>query len=609
MRHELWIDGQRVDLSAETTITLEWVSGLFEDIGSIQLSRSYTIKLPKTVRNLRILDDPGNPAHASSKTRRYIDAQYIRNGVDLLGPAKAYVMSTDQDGIEIGLLWRTVPGLLEWRDSGLKLSDIPTLPLLRWVGNNGQPDYTGAYFAKYFSGLGAYGYPTINAAPLPSVRFWELFDHIFRAAGVRWFGYKDDELNEIDSLYWTKLLCSTHAPNRSMEIASGSRAASAEAFRIQGEGEGIAFNSWTHGWDPIVREYAGYDAFEVGENKKVRVVLNFKNDLTDYTIGIDEPIRITNRTGETIAEYYFEIDANGIEYCFADEELDLSDYDVFEVRFGGAKPNAPHPLSAYEPGLPVFSVMHAHEHIQIAHQNLFPVAENLPDMTQVEFIKGACALLGLVPVVSPNRALRFIEYSSILDTADALDWTGKVSGELVKVMSSRDDLARRNVIRYTEDVRIKPSPDAVIVTEDATLAESKDLYKLPFAASNGNVAEHYKVTSEFNDETLETVYDFEDIAIKPRVFAWAKNSDGEAYLTFPERLKGAGLVNGYYRRYQDVTRRPVDIEAHVMLNELDLVALDFTRPVYLAQTGQYYAIKTVQADDSDLCKVELIQLC
>lgn len=608
MTRELIIEGQHVDLSAETTITLEWVSGLFEDIGSIQMSRSYTITLPKTARNLRILDDPGNPAHASSKTRRYLDAQYIRNGVDLLGPAKAYVMSVGQDGIEVGLLWRIVPGLLEWRESGKTLNDLTTLPVLTWVGGNGQPNYTREYFAKYYSGLGAYGYPTINAASHPSVQFWELFDRIFSEAGVRWFGYIDDELNEIRSLYWTKLLCSTHHPSKAMEIASGSSAASAEAYNIQDEGEGIVFNNWAHGWDPIVHEYAGYDAFEVGEDKKVRVILNLKSDATDYTIGLAEPIRITDRTGETLAEYYFETDEAGVEHCSADEELDLSGHDAFEVRFGGAKPNAAHPMSAYDPTLPAFSVMHVHQHIQIKQQNQFPVAANLPDMTQVEFIKGACALLGLVPIVTPNRTLRFAEYDAILDTTDALDWTRKVSGDLVKVTPSRSGLARRNFIRYTEDVRVKPSPDAVLVTEDETIEESKDLYKLPFAASNEDVAEHYKVTSEFNKDTLETTYNVEDIAIKPRVFEWRTDSSGERRLTFPERLKGDGLARGYYGKFQDITRKPVVIEAIVKLSELDLVALDFTRPVYLAQTGQYYAIKTVQADDSDLCKVELIKI-
>lgn len=608
MRQELWIDGQRVDLSADTSITIEWVSGIFEDIGSIQLSRSYTISLPKTARNLRIFDDPGNPAHASSKVRKYLDARYVRNGVDLLGNAQAYVADVTTDSIEVGLLFRSVDGLLEWKESGKRLSDLQTLPTVEWVNSEGLPDYyTGQYFAIYYSGL-TQAYPVVNAAPHASVMFWELFERIFAEAGVRWYAFVDSDQTEMDSLYRTKLLCDGHRPNTAMEIASGSFAASASAANIQGEGEGISFNDWTHGWDPIVHEYAGYDGFEVGDNKKVRVIINLKNDLTDYTIGLYEPIRITDSAGQSIAEYFFEPDANGVEHCTADEELDLSDYDTFEVRFSGAKPNAYHPLSAYDATLPAFAVMHVHEHIQISRQNLYPIADNLPDMTQVDFIKGACALLGLMPIVTPKRVLKFVEYRTIFDDAEAVDWTSKMVGEPERVTPGLDGLARKNVIRYTEDVRVKPSPDAVLVTLDDTLAESRDLYKLPFAASNGNVAEHYRVTSEFDEETLVTTYASEDVDIKPRVFTWATNASGEQYLTFPESLRGTGLISKYYDRYQSIIRKPVIIEAIVRLNELDLVDLDFTRPVYLAQTGQYYAIKTVQADDSDLCKVELIQI-
>lgn len=607
MTHELIINGQAVDIEG-IDITLEYVSGLFQDIGSIHLSRSYTISLPKTRRNLAILDDPGNPSYDSGAVRRYLDANYYRNGVDLLGKAKAYIIGTTATSIEIGLLWRVVDGLLEWRESGKKLSDLTTLPTLTWVGSDGEPDYTGNYFARYYSGLGSYTYPTVNAASHPSVQFFELFQRIFTEAGVRWDAFIDDEQTEMDSLYWAKLLCDGHRPSKAMEIESGSRAVSATAYNIQGEGEGIAFNDWTHGWDPIVHEYAGYDGFEVGDNKRVRVVLNLKNDLANYVIGVNEPVRITDTSGQSIAEYFFEIDADGVEHCSADEELDLSGYDEFEVRFGGAKPNASHPMSAYDSSLPAFSVMHVHEHIPISQQNLFPVAENLPDMTQVDFIKGACALLGIVPIVTPSRVLKFVEYGAILDLSEAQDWTGKVSGGLERVSPRRDGMARKNYIRYAEDVEVRPSPDAVIVTEDETVAGSSDLYKLPFAASNGNVAEHYKVTSEFNDETLETTYTAEDIDIEPRVFIWQRSTSGERYLVFPESFKREGLVAKYYGRYQDAVRRPVLVEALVRLDELDLAGLDFTRPVYLAQTGRYYAVLKVQTSDTDTCKVELIQI-
>lgn len=608
MRQELWIDGQCVDLNADTSITLEWVSGLFQDIGSVNLSRSYTIRLPRTARNLRIFDDPGNPSHDSQGARRYLTARYIRNGVDLLGDARAYVSGITPEAIEIGLLWNIASGLLEWRGSGKSLNDIEHLPTLQWVGADNVPDYTNGYFAKYYSGLTA-SYPTVNAAPHPSVSFWDLFVAIFDEANIPWWGYIDDEANEIDSLYRTKILCDGHRPSLAMEIASGSSAASASAY------DGISFDNWTHGWDPIVREYAGYDGFEVGDNASIRIIINFKNCLDGYSIG-ETPIKVVGvMTDEgiadatTLAEYYFDTDAEGVEHCSVDDVVDFSGFTTFRIDFSGAPASRLLSLPAYDETLPAFSVSHVHESIVISQQNQFPVAENLPDMTQVDFIKGACALLGLASIVTASGRLTFIEYSRLLDTSRATDWTGKVAGDPESITMSAEGFAQRNYIKYTEDVEIRPSsPDAVITVDDETITSSRDMFKLPFAASNGRVAEHYRVTSEFDKETLVTTYEVEDIEIKPRIFVWETDSSGNACLTFPDYLKSDALVAKYYGVFQEIVRKPVVINALIRLHEIDLAQLDLTRPVYLRQYGHYYFIMKIQTSDTDLCKVELLQI-
>ena len=56
MRNDLlFIDGELVDLDDSTKITLNYKSNLFTDLSKIVSNNSYTIKLPKTVRNQRII--------------------------------------------------------------------------------------------------------------------------------------------------------------------------------------------------------------------------------------------------------------------------------------------------------------------------------------------------------------------------------------------------------------------------------------------------------------------------------------------------------------------------------------------------------------------------
>ena len=56
MRNDmLFIDGKLVDLDDNTKITLNFKSNIFTDLSKIVSNNSYTIKLPKTIRNQRII--------------------------------------------------------------------------------------------------------------------------------------------------------------------------------------------------------------------------------------------------------------------------------------------------------------------------------------------------------------------------------------------------------------------------------------------------------------------------------------------------------------------------------------------------------------------------
>lgn len=625
--HELIISGQRVDLGADTSITLEWVSGLFEDIGSIQMSRSYTIRLPKTARNLRILDDPGNPAHESSKTRRYLDAQYIRNGVDLLGPAKAYVVRVTSDGIEVGLLWRIVPGLQELRDSGKKLRDLTTLPTLTWIGSNGNtPDYskeipdTGVVFAHYDSGLRDYTYPEVNGATHPAITFKALFDAIARENDI---AIETSAAVDLENIL---LLCDGHHPSRRMDIDSGASSSGLFRFRVQSDGGRLlSIGNVVDGWDSphpgVVATYFLTTSPVTGKTMKkmyldVRLA-HFRQDLYDenkqYKSLIGNSIQLVGTTHtlstRVLAEWPFVANESG-EIEFVKTSIDINTdglYDLsFRIKYAVEDPAIEDgtilTLYAYES----VKVAYAHDSINLSYDDTFPVAVNLPEMTQVEFIKGACALLGIMPVVR-GAELHFVSYARALNISEATDWT-RLIDSLDTLMPAYNGLSQRNYIRYAENADLAyESVDSVIVTEDDTISESSDLFSLPYAASIGSQAIHYHVTEQFEDGVI--TYSLEDIDIKPRVFEAQPDRDsGELRLNFPDRLRGQALIDTYYALYQAAVRKPVIIEAIVRLSEIDLAGLDFTRPIYLSQTGQYYAIMKVQSDDSELCKVELIQI-
>lgn len=94
MRNELlFIDGELVDLDDNTKITLTYKSNLFTDLSKIVSNNSYTIKLPKTVRNQRIIQHADLPACQTDYPRKFHDARYIRNGVEIISNGKAVLMT------------------------------------------------------------------------------------------------------------------------------------------------------------------------------------------------------------------------------------------------------------------------------------------------------------------------------------------------------------------------------------------------------------------------------------------------------------------------------------------------------------------------------------
>ena len=67
-------------------------------------------------------------------------------------------------------------------------------------------------------------------------------------------------------------------------------------------------------------------------------------------------------------------------------------------------------------------------------------------------------------------------------------------------------------------------------------------------------------------------------------------------------------TNDSYKYLQEIIRKPFVIKEDMLLNEFDLLDLDYTRPVYLDKYNSYFAIVSIQRDSNGKCKCELIKL-
>ena len=285
MTHELRIAGEPVDLSGSVGITLEYVSNILGQPGKINLSRSYTIKLPKTRRNAMILDDPGDPSHDSNGVRRFFGARYYRNGIDLIGDAQAYVLRTTSEGYEVALVWNALEALQTLSQSADTINDLEGLPVLTWIGLNGEtPDYTGATegsrvggarFAWYESGLGAKCYPDVNAGTHPCISMGALFDTVLTQAGVPYSVDSDDVRDRLDAMLL--LAAPGHRPNRAMEEGSGIKANRASIAQVNnGASTALLFTGLSGGWDSPNISDLGQNSFATDDHSDHHITVNLR---------------------------------------------------------------------------------------------------------------------------------------------------------------------------------------------------------------------------------------------------------------------------------------------------------------------------------------------
>lgn len=122
IRDELYINGDKVDVG-DTDISLNYKSNLLTDISKIVSNNSYTIKLPKTAKNLALIEC----AHLPSSTTKFPYLKHVgnvlRNGIIIVKDANVVLLSVSEY-IETALSWGNVTNFAEIVSSDKKLTDL-----------------------------------------------------------------------------------------------------------------------------------------------------------------------------------------------------------------------------------------------------------------------------------------------------------------------------------------------------------------------------------------------------------------------------------------------------------------------------------------------------
>ena len=125
MKNErLYIDGELVDIDSGTQITMSIKSNLFRGVSKIVSNSTYTVKLPKTVRNQKILLHVDLVQNTSIYAYRLHKARYFRNGVELIKEGRVSVLQVTGEAIEVSIVWGLFSQFSSLISKGTALNDL-----------------------------------------------------------------------------------------------------------------------------------------------------------------------------------------------------------------------------------------------------------------------------------------------------------------------------------------------------------------------------------------------------------------------------------------------------------------------------------------------------
>lgn len=620
---ELYIDGQLVDLDVNTKITLNYKSNIFSDISKIVSNNSYTIKLPKTVRNQRIIHHADLPSCSTGYSRKYHQGRYFRDGIEIIPNAKIVLISVS-DKIDIAMTWGNSVAFASLIEEGKSLNEL----------RNGLSS-GGVYYPRSVEwknwGKNDKIYPLIDYGfknsetqvwyhPVKTVN--DILEYISVDNGIT-FDFPIDKKNAFDNMFVPLL---TRDPSEEYAELESLTVDIVGVAKDNVDKVCISFKEMLGG----VSSYYG-QLSSVGGGVIASYFNSYRSKFPNATSKVSGKIEINvNSTTEPasayIEVYNYNFDGNGanldsstvleipalyvtkleegkykISFDFKDEQTGLLStiyssvpYIKFALRNMGKVENV---ISIFG----TLKVTNMEQEIMLGGQ--FWIIPNLPNIKQIDFIKAIAAMIGVFPVSAENNTVRFISLDELVDNkSKAVDWTRKViasyqENKPKEISYSLDNFAQKNYYKWKKDNTIIGDFDGFLIVDDETIEFERDAVTLPFAGSNmfSDVA---KIPLYSYDKDDKINYD----KVEPRILEYS------GVKGVFNNLRWSTLLSLYYAKYQELIRKPVIISEKIEIGNIDLKYLDTTVPVYLGQYGRYYAVISVKAEDTGICECKLLQL-
>lgn len=602
MRDELYIDGTKVDMG-ESGVSLEYRSNILTDISKIVSNFSYTIKLPKTKNNLRLIECAHVPSAVSSFPYLPHVGTLLRDGVQIVDGANVVLMSVS-DTIEIALSWGNATGFSKIIEFEGNLDDL----------DYGIDDYV---FWRYDispdedAPIINYGFRStekhVSYHPVVSAKW--LLDRIQSQFGVNLLfpSDKQDVLQNLKIPLLKKEDAQKHVDANRVTLTLSGLKKTDGALRVYQ----LMFYGLVSSY--YVEYYSDSVLISAFKPKFHNMQLNYSIDCKLIYVGSAYKnggyLDIVDAdTGEIIDQVnaYEVIDRGNDNYeCHFKKDLLLEPYDKTIYISTTVSKTGDDSVSLVSGSITLEANV-SEVGADIGEYNKYFTIPNLPSIKLIDFVKSIAYMLGVFAVPGDNNDIRFISFDTVIENkSNAVDWSGRVLfndyGDVARNISYQlNDFTQKNWFRYKEDDNVTENYDSFIAVENRALDYERDAVSLPFSACDtlGGVAS-IPMYSYNDDGELEY-----DSGMNPRIVLY--DSETRSGVFYP--LRWEELIRQHYASYQEVVRQPKVIKELVLLSAPELAVLDLLKPVYIRQYGSYFAIVKVKTKENNICEVELLKI-
>lgn len=602
MRDELYIDGAKVDMG-ESGVSLEYRSNILTDISKIVSNFSYTVKLPKTKNNLRLIECAHMPSAVSSFPYLPHVGTLLRDGVQIVDGANVVLMSVS-DTIEIALSWGNATGFSK---------------IIEFEGNLDGLDYGVDDYIFW-----RYDISPDEDVPIINYGFRTTEKHVtyHPVVSAKWILDKIQSQFNVNLLFPSDkldILQSLKIPLLKKEDAQKHVDANRVTLTLSGlnktDGALRYYQLMFYG---LVQSY--YIEYYNDGSFISAFKPNFKNLQLNYSIDcslvyVGSAYKnggyldiVDADTGEIIDQVnaYEVFDKGNDNYeCHFKKDLSLDPYDK-TIYISTTVSKSGDDSVRMVSGFITLEAKVSEVGADIGEYNKYFTIPNLPSIKLIDFIKSIAYMLGVFAVPGENNDINFVSFDSVINNKNnAVDWSSRILpndyGDVARNISYQlNDFTQKNWFRYKDDDGVTGNYDSFIIVENRALDYERDAVSLPFSACDtlGDVAS-IPLYSYNDDGELEY-----DSGVNPRIVLY--DSETRSCVFYP--LRWEELIQQHYASYQEVVRQPKVVKEQVLLSAPELAVLDLLKPVYIRKYGSYFAIVNVKTKENNISEVELLKI-